>query len=117
MDTRKTLGTIITIKGQPTINGEGAKQGANIYDLDEISGIDNDEISIVGKRMTILDDSGDVSCTPTKFIGKGNFSCTILSDLDLESIWDNVEWEEITEIGEEIIGEVENITATAGVRG
>ena len=51
-------------------------------------------------------------------------SSTILSQepedslaLDLESIWDNVEWVEITEIGEEYIGEVENITATAGVRG
>ena len=37
--------------------------------------------------------------------------------LDLESIWDNVEWVEITEIGEEYIGEVEQITAVAGVRG
>ena len=40
-------------------------------------------------------------------------SSTILSQepedslaLDLESIWDNVEWVEITEIGEEYIGEV-----------
>ena len=31
--------------------------------------------------------------------------------------WDKVEWVEITEIGKEYIGEVENITATAGVRG
>ena len=31
--------------------------------------------------------------------------------------WNDVEWVEITEIGEEYIGEVENITATAGVRG
>jgi hypothetical protein len=37
--------------------------------------------------------------------------------LDLESIWDNVEWVEITEIGEEYIGEVDQITAVAGVRG
>ena len=37
--------------------------------------------------------------------------------LDLESIWDNVEWVEITEIGEEYIGEVDNVTAVAGVRG
>ncbi len=38
-------------------------------------------------------------------------------DLDLNTIWDNVEWVEITEIGEEYIGEVENITATAVVSG
>jgi len=51
-------------------------------------------------------------------------SSTILSQepedslaLDLESIWDNVEWVEITEIGEEYIGEVDQITAVAGVRG
>ena len=51
-------------------------------------------------------------------------SSTILSQepedslaLDLESMWDKVEWVEITEIGKEYIGEVENITATAGVRG
>jgi len=37
--------------------------------------------------------------------------------LDLESIWDDVEWIEITEIGKEYIGEVDQITATAGVRG
>jgi len=51
-------------------------------------------------------------------------SSTILSQepedslaLDLESIWDDVEWIEITEIGKEYIGEVDQITATAGVRG
>jgi len=37
--------------------------------------------------------------------------------LDLKSMWDNVEWVEITEIGKEYIGEVDQITATAGVRG
>ena len=37
--------------------------------------------------------------------------------LDLESIWDNVIWEEIVEVGEEDVFEVEYITATAGVRG
>ena len=31
--------------------------------------------------------------------------------------WDKVEWKEIVEIGEEEIHEVDNITATAGVRG
>ena len=52
-------------------------------------------------------------------------SSTILSQepekdtlaLDLESMWYNVECVEITEIGEEIIGEVDQITAVAGVRG
>ena len=38
-------------------------------------------------------------------------------DLDLDNIWDEVIWEEITEIGEEYIGEVEQVTAVAGVRG
>jgi hypothetical protein len=32
-------------------------------------------------------------------------------------MWDDVEWIEITEIGKEYIGEVDQITATAGVRG
>ncbi len=117
MDTRKVLGTIITIKGQPTINGEGVKQGTDIYDLDEINGTDNDEISIVGKGMAITDDSGDVSCTPIKFIGKGNFSCTILLDLDLESMWDDVKWEVVQDIADDDIQEVDNVTATSGVRG
>ena len=51
-------------------------------------------------------------------------SSTILSQepedtlaLDLDSIWDDVEWIEITEIGKEYIGEVDQIIATAGVRG
>jgi len=38
-------------------------------------------------------------------------------DLDLDAMWDNTVWIEITEIGEEYIGEVEQITAVAGVRG
>ena len=38
-------------------------------------------------------------------------------ELDLAAMWDNTIWEEITEIGEEYIGEVEQITAVAGVRG
>jgi len=32
-------------------------------------------------------------------------------------MWETTVWEEITEIGEEYIGEVEQITAVAGVRG
>ena len=38
-------------------------------------------------------------------------------DLDLDDMWDNAIWEEIVEVGEEDVFEVENITATAGVRG
>ena len=37
--------------------------------------------------------------------------------LDLDIMWDEVIWEEITEIGREEIQEVDNITAVAGVRG
>ena len=38
-------------------------------------------------------------------------------ELDMDAMWDNTIWVEITEIGEEYIGEVEQITAVAGVRG
>ena len=38
-------------------------------------------------------------------------------ELDMDAMWDNTVWNEITEIGEEYIGEVEQITAVAGVRG
>jgi hypothetical protein len=38
-------------------------------------------------------------------------------ELDLDAMWDNTVWNEITEIGEEYVGEVEQITAVAGVRG
>ena len=51
-------------------------------------------------------------------------SSTILSQepeetlaLDSDIMWDEVMWEEITEIGREEIQEVDNITAVAGVRG
>ena len=37
--------------------------------------------------------------------------------LDLDIMWDEVIWEEITEIGREEIQEGDNITAVAGVRG
>ena len=39
------------------------------------------------------------------------------AELDMDAMWDNTIWVEITEIGEEYIGEVEQITAVAGVRG
>ena len=38
-------------------------------------------------------------------------------ELDIDAMWDNTIWIEITDIGEEHIGEVEQITAVAGVRG
>ena len=38
-------------------------------------------------------------------------------ELDLDAMWENTVWEEIQEIGEEVIYETEYITAVAGVRG
>ena len=38
-------------------------------------------------------------------------------DLDMDAMWENTVWEEIEEIGEEVIYETEYITAVAGVRG
>ena len=38
-------------------------------------------------------------------------------ELDMDAMWDNTVWNEITDIGEEYVGEVEQITAVAGVRG
>ena len=38
-------------------------------------------------------------------------------DLDLNDMWDDVEWVEIVDMPETIVFEVDNITATAGVRG
>ena len=39
------------------------------------------------------------------------------AEFDMDAMWDNTIWIEITDIGEEHIGEVEQITAVAGVRG
>jgi len=38
-------------------------------------------------------------------------------DFDLDVMWENTVWEEIQDIGEEIVYETEQITAVAGVRG
>ena len=38
-------------------------------------------------------------------------------DLDMDAMWENTVWEEIQEIGEEVVYETEYITAVAGVRG
>ena len=38
-------------------------------------------------------------------------------DLDMDAMWDNTVWNEITDIAESEGYEVENITAVAGVRG
>ena len=39
------------------------------------------------------------------------------AEFDMDAMWDNTVWIEITNIGEEYIGEVEQVTAVAGVRG
>ena len=47
-------------------------------------------------------------------------SSTILSQEPEDTLaldWDEIIWEEIVEVGKEEIQEVDNITATAGVRG
>ena len=38
-------------------------------------------------------------------------------DLDLDVMWDNTIWNEIVDIPKTTVYEVDNITATAGVRG
>ncbi len=38
-------------------------------------------------------------------------------ELDMDAMWDNTVWNEIVDIAETEVHEVENITATAGVRG
>ncbi len=38
-------------------------------------------------------------------------------ELDLDAMWDNTVWEEITDIADEEVYEVEYVTAVAGVRG
>ena len=38
-------------------------------------------------------------------------------EVDMDAMWDNTMWEEITEVAETEYFEIENITATAGVRG
>jgi len=110
------LGKVIGVKGQPTINGEGAKQGQEVFELDELNGTNADELTIAGKSLFIMDETGDVSCTPTKFVGKGEFNATLEPNFDLEAMWENTVWEEIINVVDEQY-EVENITATAGVRG
>jgi len=40
-----------------------------------------------------------------------------IDNLDLDAMWDNTVWVEITDIEDTIYGEVEQITAVAGVRG
>ncbi len=110
------LGKVIGVKGQPTINGEGAKQGQEVFELDELKGTNADELAIAGKSLFIMDETGDVSCTPTKFVGKGEFSATLEPDFDMEQLWDTTVWEEIQNV-EIMIFETEKITATAGVRG
>jgi hypothetical protein len=117
VDTKLKLGSVIDIKGNPLIKGEVAKMGQEVFEGDDIIGIQGDMIIISGKSLSIIEEDGDVLCTPTKLTGNNDFECVIEQDLDLEAMWDNVVWEEITNITEVYSQEVENITATAGVRG
>jgi len=110
------LGKVIGVKGQPTINGEGAKQGQEVFELDELNGTNADELTIAGKSLFIMDETGDVSCTPTKFVGKGEFNAILEPNFDMEQMWDTTIWEEVENV-ETIYYEVEGVTATAGVRG
>ncbi len=110
------LGKVIGVKGQPTINGEGAKQGQEAFELDELNGTNADELTIAGKSLFIVDETGDVSCTPTKFVGKGEFDATLEPDFDMEQLWDTTAWEEIQDVTT-VEYEVEKVTGAAGVRG
>ena len=117
VDTKLKLGSVIDIKGNPLIKGEIAKMGQEVYEGEDIIGIQGDMIIISGKSLSIIEEDGDVSCTPTKLTGNNDFECVIEQDLDLEAMWDNVVWEEITDIADLDTQEVENLTAAAGVRG
>ena len=47
-----------------------------------------------------------------------NFQLSYSQDeVDLDAMWDNTVWNEIEDIAEEVVYEIDNITATAGVRG
>jgi hypothetical protein len=116
-DTKLKLGSVIDIKGNPLIMGKGAKMGQEVFDGDDIIGIQGDMIIISGKGLSVIEEDGDVSCTPTKLTGNNDFECVIEQDLDLEAMWDNTVWNEITDIAGYDTQEVDNITATAGVRG
>ena len=117
MGEKLKLGSVIDIKGNPLIMGEVAKMGQEVYEGEDIIGIQGDMIIISGKSLSIIEEDGDVSCTPTNLTGNNDFECVIEQDLDLEAMWDNVVWEEITDIADLDTQEVENLTATAGVRG
>jgi hypothetical protein len=117
VDTKLKLGSVIDIKGNPLIMGEVAKLGQEVFEGDDIIGIQGDMIIINGKGLWIIEEDGDVSCSPTKLTGNNNFECVLEQDLDMAMIWDNAAWEEITDIADVDVQGVENITATAGVRG
>ena len=60
MDTRNPLGTVIDIKGYPLIMGEVAKMGQEVFDGDDIIGIQGDMIMINGKSLSVIEEDGDV---------------------------------------------------------
>ena len=117
MGEKLKLGSVIDIKGNPLIMGEVAKMGQEVYEGEDIIGIQGDMIIISGKSLSIIEEDGDVSCTPTKLTGNNDFECVIEQDLDLEAMWDNVVWEEIVDVVEEESQEIEYITPVSGVRG
>lgn len=116
VDTKLKLGSVIDIKGNPLIMGEVAKMGQEVYEGEDIIGIQGDMIIISGKSLSIIEEDGDVSCTPTKLTGNNNFECVLQEDLDMATAWNGVVWEEITDVNEKVY-EVDNITAESGVRG
>ena len=117
VDTKLKLGSVIDIKGNPLIMGEVAKMGQEVYEGEDIIGIQGDMIIISGKSLSIIEEDGDVSSTPTKLTGNNDFECVLQEDLDMATMWDNVVWEDVTDIADLDTQEVENLTATAGVRG
>ncbi len=98
IDTRIPTGKVTDMKGYPRVNDELIKLGQYIYELDLLSGTDNDELIIAGKKMWTLDVTGDVLCTPTKIVCKGNFTCDIVVDEDIDAMFDNMVWNEIPDI-------------------
>jgi hypothetical protein len=61
-----------------------------------------------------------ISITPLVIFICLNFQLSFSQDevdLDFDAMWDNTIWNEIEDIADEEIQEVDNITATAGVRG
>lgn len=89
VDTKLKLGSVIDIKGYPLIMGEVAKMGQEVFDGDDIIGIQGDMIIINGKSLFVIEEDGDVLCTPTKLTGNNDFECVLIQDLELEKAWNS----------------------------